>query len=157
MANQDINRAKDVVTQILKALKVSQVVFVDDIFSFSKQPQIEQVLGHFSALVYSNPDIANAVFEKAFNLDNDDIWRSEFLECWNLLSQDEKWTKFQKIIGLLGVFPATDFALKDRLQALFPSHLKRNFLALQNGRKREIQYCKACLKIHGYCAYLIKI
>ena len=143
MASNAINKAQQAVQQVLEALNITQVVFVDDVFIFRNLVAIEQALGYFAVILYKDSDTAINIIDVPLPLSpDDDAWNFEFRDKWDRLSPLEQQEKAKQLAMLSETHPRTDFEVEDKLKGLFPATIQKHFLspsAWENTKSTIIQ------------------
>lgn len=107
--------------QLIKAANISRTVYVDDIFAFQDDIEVEQAIGWFAQALAMSQDRSLALMQVTFRGPDDDIWRQEFRDKWERLTRDERIAITNGISGILNSQLKRDNVVASKLKQLFPS------------------------------------
>ncbi len=112
--------AKLALQRLLDASGISHVVYIDDVFAFQQEVDVEQAIGWFAQALSRSEERSLALVSVIYPVD-DDIWRSEFRSKWSQLNPNER---MEIIVGLSGILNSQltkDTEIASQLMKLFPT------------------------------------
>ena len=120
MANdQTLHQVKDAIGRILTSLKISKVIYIDDIFEAGQD--VERVIGWFSVAFATAPEKCNELIPSVPFNDSDNIWRTEFRKVWEGMEIGEQQNIIAEIVKIVGEETvAEDLKVISILRGLFP-------------------------------------
>lgn len=113
--------AKEAFQNLLDSGNISRAVYIDDVFAFQDEVDVEQVLGWFSQALTKSPEKTLALVSVVYPVPDDDIWRIQFREKWNQLNSDEKANVVNGLSDVLNSQLSKDKEVALRLRQLFPA------------------------------------
>jgi hypothetical protein len=106
---------------LLEAGHISRAIYIDDVFAFQGEVDVEQVLGWFSQALVQSQEKTLGLITIPYPVPDDDIWRTAFREKWNHLNSDEKVKIINSLSGILNSQLSKDKEVASQLKDLFPA------------------------------------
>jgi len=106
---------------LLEAGNVHRAVYIDDVFAFRGEVDVEQALGWFSQALTKSEEKTLALVRVTYPVPDDDIWRIEFREKWDKLSTDERENVVNGLSDVLNSQLTKDKKAASELRQLFPA------------------------------------
>jgi hypothetical protein len=124
--NRSLQLAKQAIGNILRELKVIQVVYVDDVFE--EKQDVGKIIGWFAEAYNNAPaETQNLMPEIPFD-EPDNVWRQDLGSQWEKLSADKQKEITIQLARIRGDQLATDFEVAGKMRSLFPRRV--NFAEL---------------------------
>ncbi|MCK4541625.1 MAG: hypothetical protein KAU17_05240, partial [Spirochaetales bacterium] len=112
--------AKEALQSLLKSGNISRAVYIDDVFAFQGEVDVEQALGWFSEALAKSSEKTLALVTVTYPVPDDDILRTEFREKWNHLSLEKKADVVNGLSEVLNSQLGKDKDMASKLKQLFP-------------------------------------
>jgi hypothetical protein len=152
MSNNDLQLAKQAIGNILKELKIAQVVYVDDVFE--EKQDIAQIIGWFAEAYRKSPaETSSLVPDVSFGAP-DEVWRQELSNHWNRLNSNSQREIIVQLLRMRSDQLSEDFDAANKMKSLFPK--KANFVELSPSlweQQRDTILDRASAKARVLCLF----
>mgnify|MGYP001339236219 CR=1 FL=1 len=113
--------AKDALKSLLESGNISRAVYVDDVFTFRGEADVEQILGWFAQALAKSQEKALSLVKVTYPVPDDDIWRTELRGKWGQFSVDERANIVEGLSEILNSQLTKDKQVASQLSQLFPA------------------------------------
>lgn len=110
-----------VLQSLLEVSGIGRVIYVDDVFAFRGDVEVEQAIGWFSQALRISPDRARELVSVTFPVSDEDTWRMEFREKWEEMDLTDRKNVTDDLSKILNSQLGRDEEVASQLRQLFPA------------------------------------